>query len=69
MVKTIITQINVLQENESIYKTMIGGTKYQEKIVQLIKKMPGMGSTQEPEQIGLTKDDNDNGGGDSEDSD
>jgi hypothetical protein len=58
MVKTIITQINVLQENETIYKTMMGGTKYQQKIDQLLNKIPGMGSTQEPDQIDLTKDNN-----------
>jgi hypothetical protein len=58
MVKTIIAQINLLRENEAIYKTMMGETKYQEKIVQLMNKMPGMGSTQEPESIGLTLDNN-----------
>ncbi len=57
-----------LQENEAIYKTMMGETKYQETIVQLMNKMPGMGSTQEPELIDLTLDNN-NKDGDSEDSD
>ena len=44
----------------------MGETKYQEKIGQLMNKMPGMRSTQEPEPIDLTLDNN-NEDGDSKD--
>jgi hypothetical protein len=47
-VKTIIAQINVLRENEVIYKSMMGSDKYQEKMVRLMNQMPGMGETQMP---------------------
>jgi hypothetical protein len=47
---------------------MMGKTKYQEKFVRLMNKMPGIGSTQEPEPIDLTLDNN-NKDGDSKDSD
>jgi hypothetical protein len=47
-VKTIIAQINVLRENEAIYKSMMGAAKYQEKMVQLMNQMPGMGETEMP---------------------
>jgi hypothetical protein len=42
-VNTIIAQINVLRENEAIYKSMMCAVKYQEKMVQLMNQMPGMG--------------------------
>ena len=45
-VKTIIAQINVLRQNEEIYKSMMGSDKYQEKMVRLMNQMPGMGETQ-----------------------
>jgi hypothetical protein len=45
-VKTIIAQINVLRENEAIYKSMMGAVKYQEKMVELMNQMPGMGETE-----------------------
>ena len=47
-VKTIIAQINVLRKNEAIYKSMMGAAKYQEKMVQLMNQMPGMGETEMP---------------------
>ena len=47
-VKTIIAQINVLRENEAIYRSMMGAAKYQEKMVQLMNQMPGMGETEMP---------------------
>lgn len=45
-VKTIIAQINVSCKNEAIYKSMMGDAKYQEKMVQLMNQMPGMGETE-----------------------
>ena len=47
-VKTIISQINFLRENKAIYKSMMGAAKYQEKMVQLMNQMPGMGETEMP---------------------
>jgi hypothetical protein len=66
LVKSIVSQIIVMPENEQIYKSMLGKLKYQEKIVQLINKLPGLATTDEvPESVGMTKDDdNDNSVGD-----
>jgi hypothetical protein len=44
-VKSIVSQINVMRQNEEIYKSMLGMTKYQEKIVQLMNKLPGFATT------------------------
>jgi hypothetical protein len=46
LVKSIISQINVMRQNEEIYKTMLGMTKFQEKIVQLMNKLPGLATTE-----------------------
>ena len=47
-VNAIIAQINGLCKNEAIYKSMMGAAKYQEKMVQLMNQMPGMGETEMP---------------------
>ncbi len=44
LVELIFLQINVMGQNEEIYKSMLGMTKYQEKIVQLLNKLPAVPS-------------------------
>jgi hypothetical protein len=40
-------QINVMRENEQTYKTIYGEVKYQQMIVNLMNKMPGLGTVNE----------------------
>ncbi len=58
LVKSIVSQINVMRQNEEIYKSMLGVTKYQEKIVQLMNKMPSLATTDNvaTDSIDMTKD-------------
>jgi hypothetical protein len=42
---TIVTQIKVLCENADVYKATMGEAKYNEQLVALINKMPGMTPT------------------------
>jgi hypothetical protein len=62
LVKSIVSQINVTQQNEEIYKSMLGVTKYQEKIVQLMNKLPGLATTDNvaTDTIDMTKEGDDN---------
>jgi hypothetical protein len=39
---TIVTQIKVLRKNADVYKAMMGEAKYNDQLVALINKMPGM---------------------------
>jgi hypothetical protein len=45
LVESIVSKINVMRQNEEIFKTMLGMTKFQEKIVQLTNKLPGLATT------------------------
>jgi hypothetical protein len=42
---TIVTQIKVMRENADVCKAMMGEAKYNEQLVALINKMPGMTPT------------------------
>ena len=42
---SIIAQIDVMRENEHIYKTIYREDKYHQKIVELMNKLSGMGTT------------------------
>ncbi len=61
LVESIVSQINVMRQNEEIYTSMLGKTKYQEKIVQLINKLPGLVTTDSiaMDSIDMTKDGDD----------
>jgi hypothetical protein len=41
--ESIIMQINVMRENEQMYKSIYNEVKYHQMIVNLMNKMPGMG--------------------------
>ena len=41
--ESIVMQINVMRENEQTYKSIYGEVKYQQMIVNLMNKMPGLG--------------------------
>jgi hypothetical protein len=62
-VESIVSQIDVVLQNEEIYKSMLCEIKYQEKIVQLMNKPPGLATADEVvmETIDMTK------GGDDDD--
>ena len=42
---TIVTHIKVMRENADVYKAMMGEAKYNEQLVALINRMPGMTPT------------------------
>ncbi len=42
---TIVTQIKVMRKNADVYKATMGKAKYNEQLVALINKMPGMTPT------------------------
>jgi hypothetical protein len=62
LVESIVSQINVMRQNEEIYKSMLGMTKYQEKIVQLMNKFPRLAAADDvaTDTINMTKDGDDN---------
>ncbi len=62
LVESIVLQINVRRQNEEIYKSMLGVTKYQEKIVQLMNKLPGLANMDNVvrDTIDMTKDGDEN---------
>jgi hypothetical protein len=45
--ESIVMQINVMHENEQMYKSIYGKVKHQQMIVNLMNKMPGMGTVDE----------------------
>ncbi len=60
LVESIVTQINVMQQNEQIYKSMLGKTKCHEKIIQFMNKLPGLTTTDKmAETVNMTKNDDD----------
>ncbi len=66
---TIVTHIKVMCENADVYKAIMGKAKYNEQLVALINKMPGMILTA-PTSIAAPADEdpNDDGNKDDEDS-
>ena len=42
---TIVKQIQVMRENADVYKMTMGEAKYNEQLVALINRMPGMTAT------------------------
>jgi hypothetical protein len=62
LVESIVSQINVMRQNEEIYKSMLSMTKYKDKIVQLMNKLPGLVTTDNvvTDTIDMTKDGDDN---------
>jgi hypothetical protein len=62
LVESIVSQIKIVRQNEEIYKSMLGMTKYQEKIVQLMNELPGLATTDNVgmDTIDMTKDGADN---------
>ena len=42
---TIVKQIQVMRENAEVYKMTMGESKYNEQLVALINRMPGMTAT------------------------
>ncbi len=70
LVESIVSQINVMRQNEEIYKTMLGVTKFQEKIVQLMNELPGLATTENAapaDSIDMTNDGNVNDDADVDD--
>lgn len=67
-VDSIIAQINVMRDNEQVYKAVHGELKYQENIVKLMDKLPGMGGNAEVEIVNVSSMANDDyvNGNDSE---
>jgi hypothetical protein len=63
LVESIVSQVNVMRQNEEIYKSMLGMTKYQEKIVQLMNNLTSLAATDNvaTDNINMTKDGDDNG--------
>jgi hypothetical protein len=49
--ESIVMQINVICENEQTYKSIYGEVKYQQMIVNLMNKMPGLGMVNEMEMV------------------
>jgi hypothetical protein len=49
--ESIVMQINVVHENEQMYKLIHGEVKYQQMIVNLMNKMPGLGMVNEMETV------------------
>jgi hypothetical protein len=49
--ESIVMQINVMRENEQMYKSIYGEVKYQQMIVNLMNKMPGLGTVNEMEMV------------------
>jgi hypothetical protein len=49
--ESIVEQINVMRKNEQMYKMIYGEVKYQQMIVNLMNKMPGLGMVNEMETV------------------
>jgi hypothetical protein len=49
--ESIVMQINVMREYEQMYKLIYGEVKYQQMIVNLMNKMPGLGTVNEMETV------------------